>query len=186
MSEAISTTSQFGNQGVVMVDPWSVNPLLEDAQQSVPALVELARKTGGDPPTLFESGDAPPFMASGVDPRYLAVLPWKVRHAAAMESDPGRVLAYVEDYANEPDANVPTPGLAAYISRFGDWLSGRWINPAFAGISATDHAASESDFYDSMFGAQDAAASLKRAAVNKQDAALRASRQPPALGHATR
>ena len=34
-------------------------------------------------PTLFASGDLPPYTASGNDPAELALLPWQLRHAAA-------------------------------------------------------------------------------------------------------
>lgn len=63
-------------------------------------------------PTVFASGDLPPFTASGVDPQMLRGLPPLVRRAAAAEPDAARVLRVVEYVAQHPAGGaVSTEGL---------------------------------------------------------------------------
>lgn len=99
MNRVVPVKSAFNPTATVRIDPWSANPLLDDAEQAHPALVDLARKTNGDPPSMFESGDLPPFTASGVDPQHLTRLPFRTRHAAATEPSPAAVLKMVETHA---------------------------------------------------------------------------------------
>jgi hypothetical protein len=162
----IAFTSAFTNQSVLL-DPWAANPLLDDAKAVAGPTVALARATGGDPPTMFSTGDLPLFLASGVDPRFLNVLPWRTRHAAAMNPDATTVLGYIEDYANDPDASLPSPGLAEYICRFHDWLAGRWVNPNFAGADPDQTAGAEDAFYSALFGATNA---LRQAQLDQVNA----------------
>lgn len=150
----------------VLVDPWAVNPLLDDARQAVPATVAAATVKNGEAPTMFDSGDLPPFTASGVDPRFLANLPWKVRHAAAMETSSLGVLKWVEQYGHDDTVNMPSAGQSEYIGRFRYWLAGKWTNPAFKGADAAAQAAADSDLYDALFAADDAARAAKLAPIN--------------------
>jgi hypothetical protein len=165
----VPVRSLFSPTMTVQVDPWSVNPLLDDAKQAVPSAVDLATVSNGDPPTCFESGDLPPFTASGVDPANLGLLPWRVRHAAATERDSARVFALLERYRHDDvvmDAADTSPGLEQYVGRFRDWLAGKWTNPDFARADPAQVEAAEGDFFDAMFGAADTAQQARIAAVN--------------------
>jgi 2-oxoacid dehydrogenase-like protein with E3 subunit-binding domain len=92
-----SRRSVFASAEVV-VDDFSSNPLVDDFRQANPGIYQQAVGEG-EPPTLFESGDLPPFTASGVDPQMLNRLPWQVRHAAARATDRGEVQQMFEEYA---------------------------------------------------------------------------------------
>jgi hypothetical protein len=162
------TRSVFDPTKAVLAEPWSPNPLLADAEQSVPETVNLAKVTGGDPPDLFEAGALPSITASGIDPELLTHVPAVVRHTVATEPDRARVLALLERYAQTPpsiDTAIP-PGYQAYEARFRDWLAGKWVNPSFAGTPPSDVADAEAGFYDSLFGATDAAHTARVNAVN--------------------
>lgn len=160
--------SVFNRNVTVYVDPWSVNGLLDDAVQAIPATVNAAIVSNGDAPTLFESGDLPPFTASGVDPKILASLPWKVRHAAAASPSTATVYKWLEQFVHaEPTVEWPTaPGLDEYVGRFQAWLRGKWTNPSFRGADPAQQAAAEGDLYDALFGADEAARQAKVDAVN--------------------
>ena len=78
-------------------------------------------------PTLFESGDLPPFTASGVDPRHLLDLPWTLRHTAAAAPAAGTVLDLLEQAAEGVEmftGLAPTHGSDAYVARMHRWLIG--------------------------------------------------------------
>jgi hypothetical protein len=166
VSVPIPFRSLFVSSMTVMVDPWSVNPLLDDAQQSVPQLVNAATITNGEPPTMFDSGYLPPFTGRGVDPRFLALMRWKIRHAVAMDPNATRVLTWVEQYGHDTDVDMPTQGQHDYVGRFRGWLAGKWTNPNFAGATPEQKAEAEGDVFDSLFAATDAAHAAKIAAVN--------------------
>jgi len=175
-NRAVTQRSTFAPQKTITLDPWSVNPLLDDAEQAQPALTAVARKSNGDPPTLFESGDLPPFTASGVDPQHLTRLPFRTRHAAATESSPAAVLRMVETHGPNPDAQAPSPGLDEYRNRMSGWLRGTWTNPDAPAVDASTQEAAAADLYDSMFGASDAATAAKRAPMNAAAADFAAQR----------
>ena len=160
--------SIFDPYKTVMVDPWAVNPLLDDASQAIPATVAAAVAGNGDAPTMFESGDLPPFLASGVDPQVLMRLPYQVRHLAASEPSAAQVLALVEKYSNHDDiiGEPASAGLGAYIGRFRDWLAGKWTNPNFHGADAQQVAAADDALFNTVFAAQNAALNERIAAVN--------------------
>jgi hypothetical protein len=50
----------------------------------------------GPKPEMFNTGDVPPFTACGVDPKLLRRVPCCLRHQAAFEYDPAKVLQMVE------------------------------------------------------------------------------------------
>jgi hypothetical protein len=176
MSKPIPVRSEFRPELTVQVDQWAVNPLLDDAVQAVPDLVNLALVTGGQPPTMFDSGDTPPFTASGTDPRFLASMPWKIRHAAAMAADRLTVLSWVEQYGHDEAIDMASPGRNEYVARFRGWLAGSWINPDFTQADATQTAAAEADLYNSLVGPHEAAVHANLAAVNAKGNAFNASR----------
>jgi hypothetical protein len=107
-----------------------VNPLVAELARSQPALFAVA-SAEGPPPTLFASGDLPPFVASG-DERVRAALPripWQARHAVAGERDGARALAIVEDVSGPAgdvaaDAYAGHPGVGAYQDRVRAWARG--------------------------------------------------------------
>ena len=81
-------------------DGYRRNPLVDDLARRNPAVYSAA-SAEGPPPTLFVSGDLPPFCASGLDPAELLKVPWRARHALAaaptiaaayaiMDRSPGR------------------------------------------------------------------------------------------------
>jgi len=193
MTTPVAQASIFSPQQTVYVDPWAVNPLLDDAEQAIPETVAYARAVGGDPPSMWDSGDLPPFTASGVDPQVvLTLLPWKMRHAAAMNASAATVLNWVEEYGHDSGIKMQSPGLGDYIARFRGWLAGKWVNPAFQGADPDTVAATENDLYDSLFGAQEDAINAKLAALNAANppnprtAAERAARAAQLLGRAVR
>ncbi|MCU1612779.1 MAG: hypothetical protein JWO98_319 [Frankiales bacterium] len=168
--------SIFAPTVVVNIDQWGVNPLLEDAQQAVPAAVALATQQNGEPPTMFDSGDLPPFTASGVDPRFLALLPWRIRHAAAMAPNAVVVLGWVEQYGHDDTVEMRSPGLDEYVGRFRMWLRGQWTNPNHRGADAAAVETAAGDLYDSMFGDQErltAAANASKRAAEADFVAMR-------------
>jgi len=171
-------TSVFNPLVTVQVDPWAANPLLDDAEQSAPALVNVARERNGEPPTMFSTGDLPLFLASGVDPQYLRYLPYLTRHAAAQEPNSAMVLSYVERFSSEPDALIESEGLADYRNRFRGWLRGVWTNPNFAGPDAEQATAADDAMYGALFGAAEAKQRAEIEAVNAQQAAFRAAQRP--------
>jgi len=170
MTTPLPARSVFVPAVTVLVDPWSVNPLLDDAKQTVAATVAAATVTNGEPPTMFDSGDLPPFIASGVDPRFLANLPWRIRHAAAMETSSLTVLKWVEEFGHDDTVDMPVAGQWQYINRFRDWLAGWWTNPSFKGVDASAQAAADADLYDALFAADEAARAAKLAPINAKAA----------------
>ncbi len=175
-NRAVTQRSTFTPEKTITLDPWSVNPLLDDAEQAQPALAAVARKSNGDPPTMFESGDPPPFTASGVDPQHLTRLPFRARHAAATESSPATVLRMVENHGPNPDAQAPSPGLDEYHNRMSGWLRGTWTNPTAPAVDASTQEAAAADLYDSLFAASDAATAARRAPMNAAAADFAAQR----------
>ncbi len=175
-NRAVTQRSTFAPAKTITLDPWSVNPLLNDAEQAQPALVDVARKTNGEPPSMFESGDLPPFTASGVDPQHLTRLPFRTRHAAATEPSPAAVLRMVETHGPDADAQAPSPGLDEYRNRMSGWLRGTWTNPSAPAVDPSTKEAAAAELYDSLFAAADAATAAKRAPMNAAAADFAAQR----------
>lgn len=112
----------------LMVDVYGPNPLIADLSVRNQPLFELASERA-PAPTLFATGDLPPFTASGVDPQLLGTLPYNWRHAAASESSPATVLAWLEEAAQDPAAFTNAdgkqhPGLEDYQARVQVWVAG--------------------------------------------------------------
>jgi len=150
----------------VRIDPWAANPIVDGLQAKNPATYAAAL-ADGPPPTLFESGDLPPFTASGVDVQTLMRLPFAVRHFAATATTAGEVLQLMENYAADPNASADSPGLSDYLMRVADWISGRNANRSpFAPRTEGQHSGDDST-YSQMFGELDALHNAKVAAANK-------------------
>jgi hypothetical protein len=170
MTRAIAVTSAFDQHKTVTVDPWATNPLLDDATQVAPATVQAATVSQGEAPKMFSGGasDLPPFLASGVDPQVLIRLPYQLRHQAAMEADPAKVLDLLENQGHS-DVVMGQPaaaGLADYTGRMHDWLAGKWTNPAHAETDPVQAAAADDAVFNAVFGPTVAAHDAKVAAVN--------------------
>lgn len=117
-----------------MADPYAANPALDDLRASSPAAVQAAMASGEPVPTLFATGDVPPFTASGNDPRHLLRLPWQLRHAAARADQREWARLFSEYSKGVPDADVAaTFEPAAQDSANGDYIGRvqRWA--AYAG-----------------------------------------------------
>lgn len=78
----------------------SRNPLVDRLRRDRPDLYRLAA-AAGPAPTMFVSGDLPPFTASGIDPALLLKVPARARHILAAEPERGRALALIEELAGE-------------------------------------------------------------------------------------
>lgn len=111
----------------IQVDPYGPNPLVTDLSARNPALFKVASDRS-PAPTLFATGDLPPFTASGVDPQLLQGLPYNWRHNAASETDPVKVLAMLEQSAQDPGNTateaMPAYGFLDYQVRIERWTSG--------------------------------------------------------------
>lgn len=117
--------SVFNRSVEVTVDAAGLNPLLEDVAQTHPCY-ELAIRDSA-PPTVFNSGDLPPFLASGLDPKVLLELPWEARHYAAQAESRAEVFDMVERYAADPtvyDGEHTTTGTEDFLDRMRSWLAG--------------------------------------------------------------
>lgn len=99
------------------------NPLLNQVSKTQPAIVQVAL-TEGPAPTMWVSGNLPPFTASGLDPQVLNRLPWATRHWAAAEPDKLKVLGVIEQYGDFEGIEMEHSGLEAYKQRFSRWMSG--------------------------------------------------------------
>ena len=121
-------TLPYGAPQVVLSDPYGPSPLVTDLSIRNRALFDLASERG-PAPTLFATGDLPPFTTSGVDPSILEGLPYHWRHAAAYESDRSVVLDWLEQVAQDRDAfgragGRQHPGLLEYQVRMERWVAG--------------------------------------------------------------
>jgi len=120
------TGSRFSRDTVIDLDLYGRNPLLDDLRQTVPAVYAAAMREG-PPPTMFGTGDLPPFTASGIDPQQLMRVPWFARHEAAAATNPGTVLAMIEDAVTDPDGvlfQATTAGATEYVERVSAWARG--------------------------------------------------------------
>lgn len=71
----------------VSVNEYGPNPLVEDIVQTNLDKAAFVLRAGDKPPTLFESGAAPVFTASGIPVEALAAVPWPARHVIARVSN---------------------------------------------------------------------------------------------------
>ncbi|UPW02874.1 hypothetical protein M1C57_14295 [Rhodococcus pyridinivorans] len=128
----ITATSMFDRNRTVEIDPYGLNPLLEDYRGVNPLLVDIATRQNGEPPKMFLSGlaDLPEFTASGIPPTSLLRLPFGVRHAAAAEPNLARAQHLFEQYADWPGAIIDHRGLRDAIARFTSWLTRLPAQPA--------------------------------------------------------
>jgi hypothetical protein len=123
-----SFTTQFGHP----------TPAEVSARGREAGVVAKARARAPQP-TLFGTGDLPPFLASGVDPRALLAVPWQARHTLAAAPSAEAAYKIVDDFAGLPaevaDANAALyysdhPGTRDYIARVEEWLVDGVYGPA--------------------------------------------------------
>ncbi len=187
MTTPLTTTIRLaiGSLGTtpVQIQPWGENPIVDGLKAKNPATFAAAL-ADGPPPTLFQSGDLPPFAASGVDVQTLMRLPFGVRHFAATATTAGEVLHLIETYAGDPDATADSPGLADYLMRVADWISGRNANRSPFAPRTEGQQSGDDSTYSQMFGELDALHKAKLDAVNK--AGQRAADWRTAPGYADR
>jgi hypothetical protein len=79
-------------------------------------------------------------------------MPWRIRHAAAMNPDLAEVLGWVELYGHDSTVDIPSQGQSDYIGRMRDWLGGKWTNPDFRGSDPAQQADAENDLFGALFG----------------------------------
>jgi hypothetical protein len=107
---------------------YAANPLLYQMRRDRPALVTVAMADNPDPPTLFESGDLPPFTASGLPPSVLAGLPWPLRRPVAEAATLKAAYALVDKYAADPALALtdlaPARANLPYVQAMSAWLAG--------------------------------------------------------------
>ncbi len=103
------------------------NPVAAELRARSPELANRAARGDTPEPTLFSTGDLPPFCASGIDPQALLQVPWQARPAVAAAPTQAKAYELVQTYSG-PDAE----NLAAwdfrdveegYRSRYSDWLA---------------------------------------------------------------
>lgn len=75
---------------------------------------------------MFTGGalNLPPISASGIDPHWLAELPFDVRHHAADLATEAEVHALFEQCLSNPTARIDHPGLDAAGARMRAWAHG--------------------------------------------------------------
>lgn len=162
MTNPVTATVTLPSGTRVVVDPWAANPVVEGYRALNPATYAAAL-LDGPPPTLFESGDLPPFTTSGVDVQVLPLLPFAVRHHAATTESRGTILQLVEDFGKDASGSVDSEGLSAYLLRVSDWLMGRHVQRPASPTAETDATDPNSPVYQSIFGAQEAAQAARNA-----------------------
>jgi len=137
----------------------AVNPLVAEIARSRPALFRVA-SAEAPPPTLFVSGDLPPFVASG-DERVLAALPRPptARHAVAAATTAAEALAIVEDVSGPRGEWAAAeyaghPGRADCEQRVRAWAIGPPGQTRLdrQHIAQADQDAMEAELYRDLFG----------------------------------
>ncbi len=103
------------------------DPVGAELRARNPELANRAARGDTPEPTLFSTGDLPPFCASGIDPQALLQVPWQARPAVASAPTQAKAYELVQTYSG-PDAE----NLAAwdfrdveknYRNRYNDWLA---------------------------------------------------------------
>ena len=131
--------SEWERFRTVEVDVYGDNPLLDDLRQVQPLIYAKALTAEPRVPTLFSSGWAPIFSASGFEPALLARLPYFLRPAVARCSDQS-LVAEIFDRCGGGDKHAVAvahasfwmhkaldhTGVSEYRNRIDAW---RWATP---------------------------------------------------------
>ena len=154
--------SSFSSGAEVNVDPWSVNVLADDLEQSN-AWVYAQAIADGPPPKMFANGtaDLPAFTASGIDPQLLLQVPGLCRHALAAEPNIAVVQASFEQDSTNPTAAYASAGLASAVQRMRVWAAGTFDSVAAlsASLAANETRDQRQAAIDAAFATGGAAAS---------------------------
>jgi hypothetical protein len=127
----VGRTTQFQfNGAMITIHPWFTAPLALAMADTWPAKVRYALAINPNVPTMWSTGDLPAFTASGIDPELLLELPWGVRHAAALESERGQVLSWLDIYGDNPMGYIRTDALTHYIDASAKWLNAKPLGDA--------------------------------------------------------
>jgi hypothetical protein len=103
---------------------YPINPLVDALKARQPAVHAIASRER-PAPTMWHSGDLPPFTASGADPSVLLSLPAGVRHVAATLPDRGALMALLDQQAGAPEGTIiRSAGWDEYQARVQNWGSG--------------------------------------------------------------
>ncbi|MGX7681343.1 E3 binding domain-containing protein [Jatrophihabitans sp. DSM 45814] len=184
--QTVEVVSRFTGKRI-QLNPRAANPLVDDLRISSPSNYALA-KTEATMPTLFESGDTPPFCGTDIDPRMLLQLPWQARHPAARETNRARAMEIFEACAGPyGDAEAATrygadPDNQEYFSRVRQWASGQlaardtYTGELKASAGSSTRASAEDDAYRALYPAaeEDArSAAIARASAGATAPGLR-------------
>ena len=82
---------------------YPVSPVAAELRARNQVLASRAALSGTPAPTLFSTGDLPPFCASGIDPQALLQVPWQARPAVASAATHAEAYQLVQAYSG-PDA----------------------------------------------------------------------------------
>lgn len=119
--------SLFSGNVYAEVDPWSENGVAAEFRAAWPAEFAIASRVHAqdDPqlPRMFAGGkqNLPTSLASGIDPKMLAQVPYRVRHAIAAEPSQSKAYAMLEQYADDPFAEIDHKGLRDAVARISEW-----------------------------------------------------------------
>lgn len=167
--------SLFSGNVHAEVDPWSENGVAAEYRAVWPAEFAVAARIHAkeDPqlPRMFAGGklNYPTATASGIDPKMLAQVPYRVRHAIAAEPSQPQAYAMLEQYADDPFAEVDHEGLRAAVARIREWAN-------IPADQLTD--AEQADLYERVMAPVRAgvAGQVERRMAYRSDDAVRVSR----------
>lgn len=137
---SLSTTSAAAPGRTVLHRSRLSNPVAAAIGRRHPQQVAAALATGVPEPTLFATGELPPFTVSGVDAQVLNDVPWQARPAVAEAATPSAAYELVQRYTGPggEDLAAAECGVVAedYEKRYYAWMA----------ASATD-----AEVYDALF-----------------------------------
>jgi hypothetical protein len=103
------------------------NPIAAAARAQRPAQVAAAQATGLSEPTLFHSGDLPPFTASGIDPAQLLTVPWQARPTVAAAASQAEAYQLLQEYSGPESEEIAAVEFAEVErdlqKRYDAWLT---------------------------------------------------------------
>jgi hypothetical protein len=139
------------------VRPWRGSPALELDLLAPNVLADYVRRAypanpdSGPAPTLFFSGDRPPFLVTGEDPGILRRIRFDLRHSAALTDSRALLLQMVE--ASTPSAPIDPESLQTPEGRlaYSDYRDRIFT---WATVGPTTSTSFTDDDLTKLFGAQ--------------------------------
>ncbi len=120
-------TPPAGTRPAAAAQRFPANPVAAEFRARDRELVNRAAQTGAPEPTLFSTGDLPPFCASGIDPQVLLQVPWQVRPALASAPTQAKAYELIETYSGPGAENRAAWDFRDveenYRNRYNDWLA---------------------------------------------------------------